>query len=273
MSIAAAGALPLAFGVLTALGMVLAGRARPERVHPLLVSGTALLGAGLVAAAPADEPSRGRVPASPSRRSARASSPRSASPYFARFVPEGEAGRYSGVFFAGRAVAAAAALPLAGLAVELSGSYRAVLWLGSVALVALVPLVLRSAARRAGSTPCAGEPAATARSGGRRDSGVRVRPRGRGGARDPRHVDEVVLVDDGAPLEVARSLDRFATDDRVRVLALGANGGKGSAVAAGVDLLLPDPSRRRRSWCWIPTGSTIPTACPPSSTPAGRPTS
>ena len=32
-------------------------------------------------------------------------------PYFARFVPDGEAGRYSGLFFAGRAVAAAAALP------------------------------------------------------------------------------------------------------------------------------------------------------------------
>ena len=46
-------------------------------------------------------------------------------PYFARFVPEGEAGRYSGLFFSGRAVAAGAALPLAGLAVELSGSYRA----------------------------------------------------------------------------------------------------------------------------------------------------
>ena len=70
-------------------------------------------------------------------------------PYFARFVPEGEAGRYSGLFFAGRAVAAGAALPLAGLAVELSGTYRAVLWLGAASLLAVVPLVLaeRSHAR------------------------------------------------------------------------------------------------------------------------------
>ncbi len=53
-----------------------------------------------------------------------------------------------------------------------------------------------------------------------------------------RHVDELVLVDDGAPAEVARSLDQLSGDDRVRVLSLGANHGKGSAVAAGVELLM-----------------------------------
>ncbi len=62
-------------------------------------------------------------------------------------MPEGEAGRYSGLFFAGRAVAAGAALPLAGLAVELSGSYRSVLWLGAASLVALVPLALAERSR------------------------------------------------------------------------------------------------------------------------------
>ena len=54
--------------------------------------------------------------------------------YFARFVPEGEAGGYSGVFFAGRGVASAAALPLAGVAIELTGTYRTVLWLGARSL-------------------------------------------------------------------------------------------------------------------------------------------
>jgi membrane-associated phospholipid phosphatase len=54
-------------------------------------------------------------------------------------------------------------------------------------------------------------------------------------------VDELVLVDDGAPLEISRSLDELAVDDRVRVVRQGANGGKGSAVAAGIARLLGDP--------------------------------
>ena len=54
------------------------------------------------------------------------------------------------------------------------------------------------------------------------------------------HVDELVLVDDGAPFDIARSLDALAGDDRVRVLRRGANGGKGSAVAAGIAHLLAE---------------------------------
>ena len=51
-------------------------------------------------------------------------------PYFARFIPDGEAGTYSGAFFAVRGLAGVVALPTAGLAVELTGTYRSVLWLG-----------------------------------------------------------------------------------------------------------------------------------------------
>ena len=237
LSIAVAGALPLAFGVLTALGMVLAGRARPERVHPLLVSGTALLGAGLVAAAPASS-----LPAAAPGFAAAALGAGIVTAlgfaYFARFVPEGEAGGYSGVFFAGRAVAAAAALPLAGLAVELSGSYRAVLWLGFAAIVALVPLFLAGRRAAAGSSlaPATGRPrpavvaAVIPVFASERAAEVALATL--------EHVDELVLVDDGAPVEVARSLERFAADERVRVLALGGNRGKGSAVAAGVEVLM-----------------------------------
>ncbi len=66
-----------------------------------------------------------------------------------------------------------------------------------------------------------------------------------------RHVDELVLVDDGAPPEIARSLAPLVADERVRVLTLGGNGGKGTAVAAGVKLLLdgdrpPGGGRRPR---------------------------
>jgi membrane-associated phospholipid phosphatase len=161
-------------------------------------------------------------------------------PYFARFVPEGQAGRYSGLFFAGRAVAAAAALPLAGLAAELSGSYRAVLWLGAASLLALAPLAVAERRPRVhAAAPARGRPAAAAAV-----IPVFASPRAAEVARAAlRHVDEVVLVEDGAPPEIGRTLDDLAGDDRVRILRLPRNGGKGSAVAAGAALLLegPDP--------------------------------
>jgi membrane-associated phospholipid phosphatase/MFS family permease len=241
LGVAGAGALPLAFGVLTALGMVLAARARAERVHSLLVTGAALLGAGLLAAAPATS-----LPAAAPAFAVAAVGAGIVTalgfPYFARFVPDGQAGRYSGVFFAGRAVAAAGALPLAGLAVELTGSYRAVLWFGVVALAATAPLV--AAERRA--------PGRARKA----DQSLRPRP-ARVAAVIPvfasdraievaratlRHVDEIVLVDDGAPPVVSRSLDALADDERVRILRLASNHGKGSAVAAGAALLLAEPA-------------------------------
>jgi membrane-associated phospholipid phosphatase len=52
------------------------------------------------------------------------------------------------------------------------------------------------------------------------------------------HVDEVVLVDDGAPPEIARSLARLADDERVRIVTAPEHGGKGTAVAVGVEALL-----------------------------------
>jgi membrane-associated phospholipid phosphatase/MFS family permease len=237
LGVGAAGALPLGFGALTAVAMVLAGRARPERVHTLLLAGAALLGAGLLAAAPATN----LLAAAPAFALAAIGAGLVTAlgfPYFARFVPEGEAGRYSGVFFAGRAVAAAGALPIAGLAAELSGSYRAVLWLGALALVALVPL---AAVRRGAGAPAPREslrprPASVA-------AVIPVFASDRAVAvaqATLRHVDQLVLVDDGAPDAIARSLDVLAGDARVRILRRGANGGKGSAVAAGAELLLGD---------------------------------
>ena len=241
LGVGAAGALPLAFGVITALGIVLAGRAPAERVHSLLVTGATLLGAGLLAAAPATS-----LPAAAPGFAVAAVGAGIVTalgfPYFARFVPEGQAGRYSGVFFAGRSVASAAALPLAGLAVELTGSYRAVLWFGAVALVATVPLVAaqrRSPERaRPARHPLRPVPASVAAviPVFASDRAVEV-------ARTTLHyVDQIVLVDDGAPSAISRSLDVFADDDRVRILRLASNSGKGSAVAAGASLLLSDPT-------------------------------
>jgi membrane-associated phospholipid phosphatase/MFS family permease len=260
LGVGVAGALPLGFGLLTAVGMVVAGRAKPERVRPLLLAGAALLGGGLLAAAPAGS----LAAAAPGFAAAAVGAGLVTAlgfPYFARFVPAGEAGRYSGLFFAGRAVAAAAALPLAGLAVELTGSYTAVLWLGAAALAALAPLAAAERAGVAASRPPreGGAPRGRRLPAFRGGSGAQ---RGAFGARPAsvaavipvfaseravevahaalHHVDELVLVDDGAPPAIAVPLDALRGDDRVRILRLGENGGKGSAVAAGAELLLAE---------------------------------
>jgi len=233
LGVGVAGALPLGFGLITAVGMVLAGRARPERVRPLLLTGAALLGVGLLAAAPAGSLA-GAAPGFAAAALGAGLLTALGFPYFARVVPAGEAGRYSGLFFAGRAVAAAAALPLAGLAVELTGSYAAVLWLGTASLAALLPLAVAERGRAVTLRPRPATVAAVIP--------VFASERAADVARAAlRHVDEIVLVDDGAPPPVAASLEVLRGDDRVRIVRLAENGGKGSAVAAGAAELLADP--------------------------------
>jgi membrane-associated phospholipid phosphatase/MFS family permease len=237
LGVGAAGALPLAFGALTAVGIVLAGRAAAERVHGLLVTGAMLLGGGLLAAAPASSV----APAAPAFALAAVGAGFVTAlgfPYFARFVPNGQAGRYSGVFFAARAVASAAVLPLAGLAVELTGSYRAVLWFGAAALAAVVPLV--AAQRRAPRVAPALHPRpATVGAVMPVFASDRVVDVARATLR---HVDELVLVDDGAPPRIARLLDELEGEERVRVVRMPTNGGKGTAVATGAAALLARPT-------------------------------
>ncbi len=144
---AAAGMLA-AFGILTGAAMVVAGRARPERVFPLLVLGAALLGGGLVAAAPAGSAAAAALPFACAAVGAGLVTALGF-PYFARFVPQAEAGSYSGLYFSVRAIAATVAVPLAGVLIELTGSYRALMAQGAFALLALAPLALaRAAARR-----------------------------------------------------------------------------------------------------------------------------
>jgi hypothetical protein len=60
---------------------------------------------------------------------------------FATLIPRGEAGGYTALYYSLRAVAAALALPVAGAAIAVTGSYRALFVLGGAAtLAALVPL-------------------------------------------------------------------------------------------------------------------------------------
>jgi len=229
---AAAGMLA-GFGILTGAAMVVAGRARPERVFPLLLLGAALLGGGLVAAAPAGSAAAAALPFACAAVGAGLVTALGF-PYFARFVPHADAGSYSGLFFSVRAIAAAVAVPLAGVLIEVTGSYRALMAQGAFALVALVPLLLARAARR--------RPAASGRPIPERIAAVvpchsaasaeavvhRVLP----------HVQEVVLVDDGAPEADAAVLAAIGDWPRVHLVRLAANAGKGDAVAAGAAVLL-----------------------------------
>ncbi len=136
---AAAGLLLAAFGLLTGAGMLAAGALAPERVRTALLGGTLALGAGLLLAVPASSVA---VAAAPFALAAVGAGVVTALgfPYFARFIPAGEAGAYSGVFFSGRAIASAAALPSAGGIVAVTGSYRGLLGMGAAAVVAAVPL-------------------------------------------------------------------------------------------------------------------------------------
>ena len=155
-------------------------------------------------------------------------------PYFARFVPQAEAGSYSGLYFSVRAIAATVAVPLAGVLIELTGSYRALMAQGAFALLALVPLALaRAAGRRpavarrplperiAAIVPCHSADGAEA-------VVHRVLP----------HVQQVVLVDDGAPEADAAVLRAIGEWPRVCLVRLAANAGKGDAVAAGAAALM-----------------------------------
>jgi len=230
---AAAGALLAAFGILTGLGMLAGARLPVARTRRTLMTGVALLGGGLLAAAAASTVAEAAVPFAAAALGAGLVSS-VGFPYFARFVPDGHAGRYAGAFFSARAIASAAALPAAGGVIAVTGSYRALLAMGALGLAALVPLA--RAERRTAREAAPGLPPI------RRLTAVipayRSARAGAVAAEALRHADEVVLVDDGAPPAVAAVLDEAARDPRVEVLRLGANQGKGSAVAAGVEAAL-----------------------------------
>jgi MFS family permease len=60
---------------------------------------------------------------------------------FASLIPAGEAGGYTALYYSLRALASALAVPLVGLTIAATGSYRSLFLLGGVAtLAALVPL-------------------------------------------------------------------------------------------------------------------------------------
>jgi MFS family permease len=69
---------------------------------------------------------------------------------FAAIIPLGEAGGYTALYFALRAAAAAVALPVAGVTIAATGSYRSMFVLGGIAtLAALLPLFYAPSPKRA----------------------------------------------------------------------------------------------------------------------------
>ena len=136
---ATAGLVLAGFGLLTGAGMLAAGSLPAHRVRGALRAGTLALGAGLLLALPASSLA---VAAGPFALAGIGAGVVTALgfPYFARFIPAGEAGAFSGAFFSGRAIALTAALPGAGGLIALTGSYRALLGMGAAAVIAAIPL-------------------------------------------------------------------------------------------------------------------------------------
>jgi membrane-associated phospholipid phosphatase/MFS family permease len=226
------GALLAGFGLLTGAGMLIATRVDPAHVRSALALGAAALGTGLAAAAAGSTLTVVALPFALAALGAGAVSSLGF-PYFSRFIPPDETGLYSGAFYSVRAIAATAAVPAAGAIVAATGSYRALLGFGVLALAA-VPAILRAEGRR-------GRPAFVDRS----------RPVERIAAVIPvfrsdrfaevalataRHVDHVILVDDGAPPRVADRLQALAGEHMMDLVRLGANRGKGAALAAGIEV-------------------------------------
>ncbi len=226
------------FGLFTGAAMVVAGRTPPERVYPLLCLGALLLGGGLAVSALGGSVAAVSIPFAVAAVGAGLVTALGF-PYFARFIPDGESGRYTGLFFSVRAIATAVALPLAGLAIGLSGSYRSLLLLGGAALLALIPLGMAERSRAA-------EP-------GRRRS-----PPARLAAVIPchesaclervvtltlAHVDRAVVVADGCSPSLDDELQRISRLPRARVVCLERNAGKGTAVAAGIEAALASDAR------------------------------
>lgn len=131
----------VAFGVLTGLTMVIAGRARRVGGHRALLGlGVALMGGGFL------------VVASSAHLTAVAPGLLGAAvgfglvstigfPLFSTLIPTGETGGYTAMYFSVRAIASAVALPAAGWTIAVTGSYRSLFVVGGVATIAaLIPL-------------------------------------------------------------------------------------------------------------------------------------
>jgi membrane-associated phospholipid phosphatase/MFS family permease len=139
---ATASLMLVGFGVMTAVAIGLAGRARSsERHKPLLAASVALMGAGfLVVGATETLPvvALGLVAAATGFGLVSTIG----FPLFSSLIPEGESGGYTALYFSVRSIASAVALPAAGGLIAATGSHRTLFLFGGLStLTALVPLL------------------------------------------------------------------------------------------------------------------------------------
>ena len=230
-----AGAMLAGFGLLTGVGMLIAARVEAERVRTVLAAGALALGGGLTAAAAGSTLVVVALPFAVAAVGAGLVTSLGFV-YYSRFVPDGQTGAYSGAYFSVRAAAAAVALPLAGLIVEVGGSYRALLAMGVFGLAAVVPI--RRAEARPATRPVRPLESITAVIPVYRSERFAEVARATAA-----HVDRVVLVDDGAPYPISSLVGEFAEAEGIELIRMDENRGKGTALAAGIAAALAGPSR------------------------------
>jgi MFS family permease len=138
-----------AFAVAAGLTMLVAGRLRNPRLHkPFLALGVALMGLGLLAtSASADVAWVSAGIAATATGFGLVATLGYA--LFASLIPRGEAGAYTALYYSLRAVASALAVPIVGVTIAVSDSYRSLFVFGGIAtLAALVPLAFAPSPRR-----------------------------------------------------------------------------------------------------------------------------
>ena len=128
--------------------MIAAGSVRTPRLHkPFLALGVGLMGVGFLAAAASTSVVWVSVACASAAAGFGLISTLGFS-LFAALIPRGEAGGYTALYYSLRAAASAVAVPVAGVAIAVTGSYRSLFLLGGTAtLAALVPLAFAPSPR------------------------------------------------------------------------------------------------------------------------------
>ena len=138
-----------AFGILSGAAMLLAGLAKVEQQRRLLLAGAAVMGGGLLAIATTTSVAFVALALVPVAVGFGVLTTLGF-PAYSAFIPRGEEGAHSALYFAVRSIASAIALPAAGWTIALTDSYRSLFVLGGVVtLAALLPLAALSGGRPA----------------------------------------------------------------------------------------------------------------------------
>ena len=129
------------FGIVCGGAMVLAGTVRVERHRVVLLVGAAMMGGGLLTIAASSSVAL-VAPALLPVAIGFGLLTTLGFPAFAAFIPAGEEGAFSALYFSVRSVASAIALPAAGWTIALTNSYRSLFFFGGcAALAAIIPLL------------------------------------------------------------------------------------------------------------------------------------